>query len=219
MMLTKENVISAINNNQPIFIEKYETNMDKLMNWENVSRQFEINLKKPDSGQNNLFHTTKGYAHFMDKHNFYLDHVQLIESKVRHLVKKIQDVHPKKRITTATTIATLDDPAVDEHYEKIKDIIYKHYISVNDFALKAHHEPNLHNDETDNLYLQCVGEVTWTVHGIEYKIKPGDAIFVPAFTDHIVRFDVVPRMALIVNFLSDKVGSLHFDTKSLKNIQ
>lgn len=198
-------ISNAIEKNIPIFIPNYEEDKEKLINWENALRQFKINLEKPDSGQNNQFHSTKGHAHFMDKNNFYLDHVHLIEGKVRHLVKKIQTIHPKKRITTATTIATLDDSIVDESYKKIKEIIYEYYIKVNEFALKAHHEPSLHNDETDNLYLQCVGEVTWVVNNIEYKIKPGDAIFVPAFTDHIVHFDVVPRMALIMNFLSDKV--------------
>lgn len=203
--INKEIIQNSIINKMPIFIPDYETDLNKLANWADVARQFRINLEKPDSGENNKFHSTKGHAHFMDKNNFYLDHIHLIETKIRHLAKKIQEVHPKKRITTATTIATLDDVIIDKDYSDIQKIMYDNYISINKFSLKAHHEPSLHNDETDNLYLQCYGEVEWVVHNKKYLIKPGQAIFVPAFTDHIVHFKKVPRMAIIMNFLSDTV--------------
>jgi|LakMenE18May11ns_1017448.scaffolds.fasta_scaffold9863651_3 mannose-6-phosphate isomerase-like protein (cupin superfamily) len=206
-ILNEKNIIDAINNNTPIFIPDYETEVDKLITWKDALRQFKINLEKPDSGKNNQFHTTKGYAHFMDSNNFYLDHVHLIELKVKHLAKKIQSVHPKKRITTATTIGTLDKTERDIYFNEMNKIMKDYYIDINPLASKAHHEPSLHSDETDNLYLQCYGEVTWTVNNIDYRIKPGQAIFVPAYTEHIVKFNIIPRMALIMNFLSDNVDA------------
>lgn len=207
MNLTLDIISKAIESNRPVFIPNYETDFEKLINWENAARHFKIDLEKPDQSINHHFHTTKGYAHFMDNHNFYLDHVHIIEPKVKHLAKKIQEAHPKKRISTATTIATTNKEFGSEGYNQIKKIMLDYYTNFNPNAAKAHHEPSIHHDETDNLYLQCVGEVTWVVNNISYKIKPGDAIFVPAFTEHIVHFDVVPRMALIMNFLSDRVGT------------
>ena len=65
-MLTQETVLSAINSNQPIFIEKYETNVDKLINWENVNRQFRISLEKPNEGMLHNAYDTKGNVHFID---------------------------------------------------------------------------------------------------------------------------------------------------------
>jgi mannose-6-phosphate isomerase-like protein (cupin superfamily) len=205
--ITEDFIKNAILNNQPIFLPKYETDFSKLITWENAARHFKIDLEKPDQSINHHFHSTKGYAHFMDRDNFYLDHVHIIEPKVKHLARKIQSVHPKKRISTATTIATVPNESGDEGYNKIKQLMFDNYISTHEHAHEAKHEPSIHSDETDNLYIQCYGSVTWTVHDVDYKIEPGDAIFVPAFTPHIVRFNEVPRMALIVNFLSDRVGT------------
>ena len=205
--LTEELIKDVIENNKPIFLPQYETDFTKLVTWENAARHFRIDLEKPDQSINHHFHSTKGYAHFMDKDNFYLDHVHIIEPKVKHLARKVQQIHPKKRISTATTIATVSDESGDEGYNKIKQLMFDNYISTHEHANDAKHEPSIHSDETDNLYIQCYGSVTWTVGEEEYRLYPGDAIFVPAFTPHIVHFNEVPRMALIVNFLSDRVGT------------
>jgi len=204
-MLIKETVLSAINSNQPIFIEKYETDMDKLINWENVHRQFRISLEKPNEGMLHNPYDTKGNVHFIDKNNFYLNHIHLIESKVRHLVKKIQSVHPKRYISTAMMVATLKDSLEVNGYKEIQGLMFDNYTNVSPYADKAYHESNLHHDETDNLYLQCYGEVTWMINDVKYKLTPGDAIFVPARTKHIVYIDGAPRLALIMNFLNDRV--------------
>jgi mannose-6-phosphate isomerase-like protein (cupin superfamily) len=62
-----------------------------------------------------------------------------------------------------------------------------------------------HEDETDNVYTQCVGSVTWRIYVgdskeyTDYELNPGDVIFVPSGTSHEV-FPNTPRSAIVFVF-------------------
>ena len=74
-------------------------------------------------------------------------------------------------------------------------------ISLSSSEKKIH----MHEDETDNLYIQCVGSVTWRVYVgdsekyIEYELGPGDLIFVPSGISHEV-FPNEARCAIVFAF-------------------
>jgi mannose-6-phosphate isomerase-like protein (cupin superfamily) len=44
-----------------------------------------------------------------------------------------------------------------------------------------------HHDQADVLFLQCIGSTVWSVQNKTYRLKPGDAIFVPRLVDHHVK--------------------------------
>jgi mannose-6-phosphate isomerase-like protein (cupin superfamily) len=62
-----------------------------------------------------------------------------------------------------------------------------------------------HEDVTDNLYIQCVGSVTWRLYTkdsekfIDYELTPGDVIFVPSGISHEV-FPNSARCAITFSF-------------------
>lgn len=65
---------------------------------------------------------------------------------------------------------------------------------------------NRHADLTHNLYIQCIGNVTWKVYKSQdsnefsqYELYPGDAIYVPAGVFHEVESSV-PRTAVTFGF-------------------
>lgn len=70
----------------------------------------------------------------------------------------------------------------------------------------AENVTNRHNDRTHNLYIQCIGSVTWKIYKAldsaeysEYTLKPGDAIWVPAGVSHEV-VALEPRAAVTIAF-------------------
>jgi mannose-6-phosphate isomerase-like protein (cupin superfamily) len=62
-----------------------------------------------------------------------------------------------------------------------------------------------HDDETDNIYIQCVGSVTWRIYVADseeytdHLLEPGDMIFVPMGASHEV-FPNSPRCAIAFAF-------------------
>lgn len=58
-----------------------------------------------------------------------------------------------------------------------------------------------HSDETDILYIQCVGETEWEVDSLKYKLKEKDAIFFPAHSVHEVISLTEPRLGCSFGFL------------------
>jgi hypothetical protein len=62
-----------------------------------------------------------------------------------------------------------------------------------------------HEDETDSLYLQCVGSVTWRIYVgdseecTDYELNPGDVIFVPSGISHEV-FPNSARCSIVFSF-------------------
>lgn len=93
--------------------------------------------------------------------------------------------------------------------ERIKsDYDQNEYLS--SFAIlnlsNAENVTNRHNDITHNMYVQCIGSVTWKIYDsisstnyIEYQLKPGDAIWVPAGVSHEV-VALEPRAAITITF-------------------
>ena len=65
---------------------------------------------------------------------------------------------------------------------------------------------NRHNDLTHNLYVQCIGSVTWKIYESltspefeSYDLEPGDAIWVPFGVSHEV-VAKTPRTAITIAF-------------------
>lgn len=65
---------------------------------------------------------------------------------------------------------------------------------------------NRHNDLTHNLYVQCIGKVTWKIYEsltspefVSYELEPGDAIWVPFGVSHEV-VAKTPRTAITIAF-------------------
>lgn len=63
-----------------------------------------------------------------------------------------------------------------------------------------------HNDRTHNMYVQCIGSVTWRIYKSldsnefdQYDLYPGDAIWVPAGVSHEV-LAKEPRAAITIAF-------------------
>lgn len=62
-----------------------------------------------------------------------------------------------------------------------------------------------HEDTTDNIYIQCVGSVTWRVYvegsekHIDHELGPGDIIFIPSGISHEV-FPKTARGAVAFSF-------------------
>lgn len=61
-----------------------------------------------------------------------------------------------------------------------------------------------HSDETDILYIQCVGETEWEVDGLKYKLNERDAIFFPRGSTHEVVSLSEPRLGCSFGFLVNK---------------
>jgi hypothetical protein len=65
-----------------------------------------------------------------------------------------------------------------------------------------------HEDPTDNIYLQCVGSVTWRIYEknsqeyVDYVLGPGDLMFLPQGTSHEV-FPNGARAAIVFTFRKD----------------
>lgn len=61
-----------------------------------------------------------------------------------------------------------------------------------------------HSDETDILYIQCVGSTVWEIDGMKYKLSENDAIYFPANTIHEVVTLTEPRVGCSFGFKADR---------------
>jgi hypothetical protein len=109
--------------------------------------------------------------------------------------------HPLTKTDIFPELETIRDKVEEDYGRKTRS----------SFALlnfsNAENITGRHHDKTHNMYIQCIGSVTWKIYDdltaesgyTEYVLNPGDAIWVPSGISHEVEAHC-PRTAITLAF-------------------
>jgi mannose-6-phosphate isomerase-like protein (cupin superfamily) len=183
-----------------------------------------VNILKEAIQNKNVAIFPKYYSIFPDKWDYFIDFIdygsQQPVPKAREDAKDYEDMYGVFRkgliafwgyMTIIADRPSLDlFPGLKEIRSDLVSIFNKETIGSVAFISLSGTEKKLerHDDETDNIYIQCVGSVTWRIYVgdseeyTDHLLGPGDMIFVPMGASHEV-FPNSPRCAIAFVFDGD----------------
>lgn len=85
-------------------------------------------------------------------------------------------------------------PEIDLFFEEFKIIGRGKPLSAYvNFAQEPPSKP--HMDTKDHFYWQCIGSTIWKFKDVEYRVEPGDVMYIPGYVQHDV-ITIGPRAAI-----------------------